>query len=159
MKSIFLSQLNKDVPLATRDRLLDALLSEQVDVLMACGGQGLCATCHVYVVAGEDQLTPSSEREKRTLSRLTGIRDNSRLACQACVLGQGVRVELPEGMYAQSFGDLEALVGKRTRVPILHPGDGRVLITKNKIITRTAIMSLQDTDFRITDVDVDRGKS
>lgn len=157
MKSVHLKQLNKDVNLATRDRLLDALLVEKVDVLMACGGQGMCATCHVFVVEGRDQVTPMGDREKRTLSRITGIRENSRLACQACVIGEGVRVELPEGMYAQSLADVEALVGKRTRVPILHPADGRVLISENKIITRTAILSLRDTNFSLSDVDVDGG--
>jgi hypothetical protein len=50
-------------------------------------------------------------------------------------------------MYVQSFNDLEALIGKRTLVPILHPGDGRSLIQAGKFITRTAIMQLADVDF------------
>lgn len=155
MKTVHLPQLGKEVALATRDRLLDALLAEEVDVLMACGGQGMCATCHVFVVEGEDQLTPMNRREQRTLSRISSTRSNSRLACQACVLGEGVRVEMPSGLYVQSQEDLEALVGKRARQPILHPVDGRVLIQRRKIITRTAILSLRDTDFTIASADVE----
>lgn len=153
MKEVSLQPINQKVAVATNTRVLDTLLSQQCPVMMACGGQGICATCHVYVSAGEESLTPMADREKRTLALITGAQPNSRLSCQCQVIGEGVEILLPEGLYVQSFNELEDLVGKRTKVPILHPIDGRILIQKGKIITRTYIMQLQDVDFDIESVD------
>ncbi|MEM7789859.1 MAG: 2Fe-2S iron-sulfur cluster-binding protein [Verrucomicrobiota bacterium] len=153
MKEVSLQPINERVAVATNTRLLETLLAEQCPVMMACGGQGICATCHVYVNNGMESLTPMEEREEKTLSLITGASENSRLSCQCKVIGEGVEVELPEGLYVESFNDLEALIGKRTKVPILHPLDGRLLIQKEKIITRTRIMELEDVDFNIADID------
>jgi ferredoxin len=154
MKDVFLQPINQRVAVATNTRVLDTLLAQQCPVMMACGGQGICATCHVYVTAGQDSLTPMTDRERKTLALITGAQPNSRLSCQCRVHGEGVEILLPEGLYVQSFNDLESLIGKRTKVPILHPKDGRILIQKDKIITRTYIMQLQDVDFNLGSVDV-----
>jgi hypothetical protein len=50
-------------------------------------------------------------------------------------------------MYVQSFNDIEALIGRRTQVPILHPADGRHLIQAGKFITRSAVIQLSEIDF------------
>lgn len=155
MKEVSLQPLNEKVELATNTRVLDALLAEQCPVMMACGGQGICATCHVYVSAGMEGLTPMEEREERTLALITGAMENSRLSCQCKVVGEGVEITLPEGLYVESFEDIEQLVGKRTKSPILHPFDGRILIQKGKIITRTAIMHLSDVDFDVSSLTLD----
>ena len=154
MKEISLQPINQRVAVATNTRVLDTLLAQQCPVMMACGGQGICATCHVYVSGGDASLTPMTDRERRTLALITGAQPNSRLSCQCRVIGEGVEILLPEGLYVQSFNDLEALIGKRTRVPILHPRDGRILIQKDKIITRTYIMQLQDVDFNLGSLDL-----
>ncbi|MCU0754387.1 MAG: (2Fe-2S)-binding protein [Xanthomonadales bacterium] len=140
------------VSLQTEARLLDALLSKQVPVKMVCGGRGLCATCHVYVTAGANALTPPSQREKLALSVLTGAQPNSRLSCQARVIGDGVEVALPDGMYVESFRELESLIGQRTTVPILHPITGDVLVEAHKIIIRSSIMQLKDLDFSVPEL-------
>lgn len=145
---------SESVQIKTELRVLDALLAKQVDVMMLCGGQGICATCHVYVTKNPQCLTPITEREKNTLALLSGGQPNSRLACQAKVIGDGLEIALPAGLYVESFEDLESLVGKRTKAPILHPKDGRVLIQEKKIITRTLIMSLKDIDFDISQVNI-----
>lgn len=147
MKEITLQPLAQKVSVETNTRILDTLLARNCNVLMACGGQGICATCHVHVTKGHDALTPKGDREARTLSLITGAGEHSRLACQCRVLGDGVEIRLPEGMYVQSFNDLESLIGRRSQVPILHPADGRPLIQAGKFITRTAIMQLSDVDF------------
>lgn len=152
MKEILLQPLNERVSVATQTRVLDTLLAKQCNVMMACGGQGICATCHVYVERGMDGLSPINNREKRTLSLITGAGKYSRLACQCQVVGEGVEIRLPEGMYVQSFNDLEELIGKRTQQPILHPLDGHVLIQSGKFITRSAIMQLADVDFNVSGV-------
>jgi ferredoxin len=149
MKTINLQPLNDDVSVHTQTSILDTLLSRKCDVLMACGGKGICSTCHVYVQAGMEGLTPMTEREKSTLGMVTGTRGTSRLACQARVVGDGVVIELPEGMYIQSLSDLDALIGRRAEQPILHPLDARVLIAKGKIITRSQINQLSGVNFDI----------
>jgi len=152
MKKIHFKNDLQPALIHTQERLLDALLSKKVTVKMLCGGRGLCATCHVHVLAGNDALTPRSEREKLTLAVLTGAQQNSRLACQAKVIGEGVQVELPRGLYIESFGQLEALIGKRAIQPVLHPVNGRVLIQDGKIITRSIVNDLKLVDFNFSKV-------
>jgi ferredoxin len=152
MKTIHFKNEIAPAIINTQERLLDALLSKQVAVKMLCGGRGLCATCHVHVTAGAESLTPKGEREKLTLAVLTGAQGNSRLACQAKVIGDGVQVELPKGLYIESFGQLEALIGKRATQPVLHPITGRILIEDGKIITRTIVNDLKSVDFNFSQV-------
>jgi ferredoxin len=132
--------------------VLRALLSEKVPVVMACGGKGLCATCHVYIDAGEESLTPRTKKEVRTLGLLHDAQPCSRLACQAQVLRDGVQVRLPAGLRIEKSEDLEALVGRRTEVPVLHPVDGRILVVPGKLITRSVVVTLKAA------VDVDLAK-
>jgi len=152
MKTVAFNDSGKSAQIETQQRLLDALLARQVPVKMLCRGRGLCATCHVHVDAGADCLTPMTRQEKLTLSILTGARSNSRLACQAKVLSEGVEISLPQGLYAESFSDIEKLIGKRTTTPILHPINGRVLIQAGKIITRSAIADLSTIDLDVSAV-------
>lgn len=152
MKNVQLDPIGQTISVQTETRVLDALLAEELNVLMACGGHGLCATCHVYVDAGMDQLTPVNEREQRALGWITGANEKSRLACQARILGEGVVVRVPEGMYIQSAQDLEGLIGQRATADVRHPFDGRVLIQKGKLITRSSIRELQSVDFDVSEI-------
>lgn len=144
------------VAVKTEARLLDALLARQVKVKMLCGGRGLCATCHVYVTKNAQCLTPQTEREKLTLAVLTGAQANSRLACQSKVIGEGVEVAFPEGLYIESFAELESLVGQRTTLPIRHPVTGEILIQAHKLIVRSLIMQLKNVEFDIDKVKLAR---
>ncbi|MBL8149582.1 MAG: 2Fe-2S iron-sulfur cluster binding domain-containing protein [Blastocatellia bacterium] len=152
MKVVVLRPLNDKVVVKTETNILDTLLARNCEVAMACGGQGICATCHVYVKEGQESLSPMTSREKRTLSLITGSNSYSRLACQAKVIGEGVVVELPEGMYLETASDLTTLIGRRAEVPILHPRDGRVLIPKGKIITKSRIMELQNENLDVMEL-------
>ena len=127
--------------------LLDALLARNVNAKMLCGRKGMCATCHVYVTDNAEGLSPRTTREEQSLMMLTGAEASSRLACQARVTSGSVRVRMPEGLFVESMSELEALVGKRSSVPILHPVTGDVIAEANKIIVRSMIMKLSDTDF------------
>ncbi len=144
MKTLHFEPIHESLDVATRTNLLDALLAKQLNVLMSCGGKGMCATCHVHVLEGCDQLTPKTPRESRTLSYVTGVDERSRLACQCRVLGEGVVVELPEGMYIEKAEDLMSLLGTRASRDILHPINGSVLIAKDKIITKSRLEQLQN---------------
>lgn len=158
MKSITLMPVGKQVVVKTEERVLDALLAEELNVLMACGGKGICATCHCWVDEGMDQLTPMTERERRSLSRISGADERSRLTCQARILGEGVVVRLPDGLFIESFQDLESLVGKRAQQNILHPIDGRLLVQKGKIIIRSRIMELENLDVDMAGIRAEAAK-
>jgi ferredoxin len=149
MKKLLLQPINRTVTVQTKTSLLDALLSTELEVPMACKGRGICATCHVHVQAGHDKLSPRTERECRSLAIITSADENSRLSCQARVLGEGVVVKLPEGMYFERVEDLLDLVGTRAERDILHPIDGSVLIPIGKVITRSRIEELKRLNVEI----------
>lgn len=152
MKTLTFEPINEKLQVATQSDLLQALLAKDLEVSMACGGKGLCATCHVHIKTGMDHLTPMTERERRTLSIITGCDARSRLACQTRVLGEGVVVELPEGMYIERAEDLMKLLGKRAETNILHPINGSVLIAKGKIITRSRLEELKNLQAEVAAV-------
>jgi len=152
MKQVVLQPLNDHVSIKTEANLLEALLANKLDVIMACKGRGLCATCLVHVVDGENKLTPMTDVEKRRLGRMTTTKANSRLACQARVLDDGVVVEVPEGMYLESAQDLEVLIGRRAEQDILHPISGEVLIASGKLITRSKVQTLESVETDILDL-------
>jgi ferredoxin len=133
-------------------RLIEALQARNIELKELCGGRGLCATCHVYITKNPQNLTPPSSRETLTLSVLTGAKANSRLSCQARVISDGVEVSLPEGLYVDSFESLEKLIGQRTKVPILHPVTGDILVAADKIIIRSIVQKLEHLNFDIAKV-------
>ncbi len=143
-KIVKLEPIARETSINTNDNILSALLDSELHVLKECGGRGMCATCHVFIKEGMESLSPLTRREQRTLEVITTCKPNSRLACQARVVGPGVVVELPSGMYVNAVTDIEALIGRRAEQNILHPIDGRVLVEAGKLITRTMITQLQD---------------
>ncbi|MEM1347218.1 MAG: 2Fe-2S iron-sulfur cluster-binding protein [Myxococcota bacterium] len=155
MKTVSLVPVNRSPVIHTNQRVLDALLAEDLDVLMACGGRGRCATCHVHIEAGSECLSPPTEREIRTLRRLSGAGSCSRLACQARVLREGVQVRLPKGMYLDKSTNIEDLIGKRAQERILHPLTGDVLVEEGKLITRSFIMQLKDVQMNLDAIEYD----
>lgn len=152
MKQVVIDGAAEPVSIRTNQRLLDALAVSGTKLLMACGGKGLCATCHVYVKAGAEKLSPLTPREQGSLRMLSERRPNSRLACQAKVTGEGVVVAVPRGRYLTASKELESLIGRRADERILHPVDGRVLIEAGKIITRSRISELAQVDVDIAEV-------
>jgi 2Fe-2S ferredoxin len=81
--------------------LMLAAQSQGVDgILVECGGQAMCATCHVYVDEKYlDRLPDMSEDENEMLEEATAERrPTSRLSCQIPVTEDldGVTLEVPE---------------------------------------------------------------
>ncbi|WP_448603782.1 2Fe-2S iron-sulfur cluster-binding protein [Thermoleptolyngbya sp.] len=144
-KTVRLEPIAQETSVETNGNLLSVLINKDLDVLRECGGRGMCATCHVYVTQGMDQLSPINRREQRTLEVITTCRPNSRLACQARVQGNGVTVELPAGMYINSLQDIEVLIGRRAEQNLLHPITGQVLVEAGKLITRSMMKQLETT--------------
>ncbi|MEB3273383.1 MAG: 2Fe-2S iron-sulfur cluster-binding protein [Prochlorothrix sp.] len=150
-KIVRLEPIAQEAEVATNSNLLSLLLNKDLDVLKECGGRGMCATCHIYIKAGMEGLSPINRREQRTLEVITSCKPNSRLACQTRVLDEGVVVELPPGMYVQSLQDIEELIGRRAEQDLLHPITGEVLVEQGKLITRSMITQMEDTKFQIND--------
>jgi len=146
MKSVSIAQSGRVVHVTTEANVLQVLLAERVPVKMACGGRGLCATCHVYIERGSDALTPRNKKEERTLALLAESEPSSRLACQAKVLRDGAVVRLPVGLFIERTADLNELIGRRAEHRVLHPVDGRVLVLEGKIITRSVVDRLRSVD-------------
>jgi ferredoxin len=133
---------NRSVEVPQSSRLLDVLMLQRLPILMACGGKGLCATCHVHVEAGMESLSPLTPREKSSLTMLADRKPCSRLSCQAKVLGPDLVISVPSGRYVESNSDIEVLIGRRTEVAILHPITGKILIEAGMLITRGRISQL-----------------
>lgn len=150
-KTIKLDPINIEVAIQTNDNLLSALLKKDLSVMKECGGRGMCATCHVYITQGMESLSPVNRRELRTLEVITTGNKFSRLACQARVLGEGIVVEVPSGMYISEIENIEDLIGRRAEDNILHPITGAILVEAGKLITRSMISQLQDTQVQASD--------
>jgi ferredoxin len=144
-KTIKLDPIGTQTAVKTNDNLLSGLLKNELNVMHECGGRGMCSTCHIYIKEGMESLSPLNRREKRTLEVITTCKMNSRLACQARVLGEGVVIELPAGMYLSEIEDIDDLIGKRATQNILHPITGKILVEEGKLITRSMISQLQNT--------------
>ncbi|MGA2264831.1 MAG: 2Fe-2S iron-sulfur cluster-binding protein [Phycisphaerae bacterium] len=67
--------------------LLDIALAYGVDLEHACGGVGICGTCHIIVTAGAENLTPAGDEELDMVDSIPAHTLHSRLACQAVVRG------------------------------------------------------------------------
>jgi ferredoxin len=131
--------------------LIEALVDNGLHVLQECGRRGMCATCHIYIQSGMGQLSPKNRREERTLAMVATAKANSRLACQTKVQGNGVIVQVPQGMYVDVMADVEALIGRRTEQDLVHPITGEVLVEIGKLITRSIVNQLQDTRIQVSE--------
>jgi ferredoxin, 2Fe-2S len=76
-------------------KLVDELLEHGIAIEHACEKVGACATCHVHVRAGAEQLRPADEDEEDQLDDAWGVDAQSRLACCVRVRGTALEIELP----------------------------------------------------------------
>ena len=65
-------------------RNLMSLIYEKIfiDNFGDCKGIGRCGTCHVHVVSNHERFLKRERNENTTLSRMSEVLPNSRLACQ-----------------------------------------------------------------------------
>jgi 2Fe-2S ferredoxin len=87
-----------DVPLGMS--VMQAALNHKVEgILGECGGNSMCATCHVYVdLSFLNRIPPAKENEKFMLSiAAEGPETNSRLSCQIKMTEDldGIVIRLP----------------------------------------------------------------
>ena len=62
--------------------LMEVLKASEYDIMATCGGMALCATCHIEVMEGMENLGTLSDVELDMLDTLPDAAPNSRLACQ-----------------------------------------------------------------------------
>lgn len=62
--------------------LMEVLKAYEYPILATCGGMALCATCHIEVLEGSDELGEATDPELDQLENLPEYFDTSRLACQ-----------------------------------------------------------------------------
>jgi uncharacterized 2Fe-2S/4Fe-4S cluster protein (DUF4445 family) len=62
----------------------------------ACGAKATCGLCRVKILAGEQQLTPLTDHDKRHLGNVYFL-TKVRLGCQARVVGDGAIEVEPVG--------------------------------------------------------------
>lgn len=76
------------------DTLLDVALDNGIDLPHECGGNCACTTCHVTVSEGAENLSPMEEAEEDRLRTAEEWTPNSRLGCQALLIGGDVTVQI-----------------------------------------------------------------
>ncbi|HTM45453.1 MAG TPA: 2Fe-2S iron-sulfur cluster-binding protein [Polyangiaceae bacterium] len=87
-KVIFVDQgIEVEVPIG--DSILAASKKAHAPEGDACGGVCACSTCHVYVEAGAELLTPAQEKEEDIMDKAFDVKMTSRLGCQAKILKEG----------------------------------------------------------------------
>lgn len=62
--------------------LMEILKASEYPILATCGGMALCATCHIEVKKGIENLGGPSDIEMDMIDTLPDATENSRLACQ-----------------------------------------------------------------------------
>ena len=81
------------------ESFLDVAMNFGIPLEHACGGSCACTTCHLFIVRGEENLSPMEDNEADRLDTAWDLRINSRLGCQAVIKGDVV-AEFP--MYTRN---------------------------------------------------------
>lgn len=71
-----------EVPEGITLSLMEVLKASEYNILATCGGMALCATCHVEVKAGLENLLSPLDSELDMIDTLPNAVGKSRLACQ-----------------------------------------------------------------------------
>ena len=90
MPKVTFSSVQKTVEASTVDTILETALAHDIPLHSACGGYCACTTCQIRVTSGAENLSPVEEEEAERLARADDATPNSRLGCQAKVLGDVV---------------------------------------------------------------------
>jgi 2Fe-2S ferredoxin len=77
-------------------KLVDELLAHGIAIEHACEKVCACATCHVHLRRGFDEVKPADDEEEDQLDAAWGLDAQSRLACCVRVKGPALVVELPK---------------------------------------------------------------
>jgi ferredoxin len=150
MTTVTISIDGKSVKAEQNSQLLSVLKANDILVNQICGGQGMCATCHFFVMEGANALTPPTKQEQITMQFTKIDRPGARLSCQTRVIGEGVSIELPKGTFIESEQDLELSIGKKSPQTLIHPMTGEVLVEEGKLVMRSALEKMKESSTMFT---------
>lgn len=71
-----------EIPTDVNLSLMEILKASDYEIMATCGGMALCATCHVEVQEGGENLPEPEDNELDMLDTLPDANANSRLSCQ-----------------------------------------------------------------------------
>jgi ferredoxin len=71
-----------EIPEGINLSLMEVLKASEYPILATCGGMALCATCHVEIEQGSEQLGSPTDIELDMIDTLPNAGHSSRLACQ-----------------------------------------------------------------------------
>ncbi len=71
-----------EIPEGINLSLMEILKASDYNIMATCGGMALCATCHVEVLHGLDELPAPGDQEMDMLDTLPDAGVASRLSCQ-----------------------------------------------------------------------------
>jgi ferredoxin len=151
METLTLNIDGKQVVAQQNSTLLSIFKEHDILVNQICGGQGMCASCHFFVMDGLESLTPPTQQEQMTLQFIKIDRSGARLACQTRAIGNGIVIELPNGTFVESEQDLEQKIGKRAEKTLIHPMTGEVLVEAGKLVLRSALEKMKESSNKFTD--------
>ncbi len=143
MSTITIDIDGQQVQAEQNSTLLSVFRDHHILVNQICGGQGMCASCHFFVVGGLDALTTPTKQEQMTLQFTKIDRPGARLACQTRVMGEGIMIELPKGTFVESEQDLVQEIGKKAKKTLIHPMTGEVLVEAGKLVMRSALEKMK----------------
>lgn len=83
-----------EVPTDVNLSLMEILKASEYEIVATCGGMALCATCHVEIKEGSEELTKPEDQELDMLDTLPDADENSRLACQIRLTNQNQGLSL-----------------------------------------------------------------
>ena len=71
-----------ELPEGVNLSLMEVLKASEYPIAATCGGMALCATCHVEILRGQENLGTATDVELDMIDTLPDATKNSRLACQ-----------------------------------------------------------------------------
>lgn len=86
MFEIFSQSDNKTIIASPDSTVLESLHKANIDQIHACGGDGKCTTCRIYVMEGLHNCRPRNEKEVHMAVKME-FPPNIRLACQTKISG------------------------------------------------------------------------
>ena len=145
MTTITITIDGQQVETEQNSTLLSVFKDHDILINQICGGQGMCASCHFFVLDGADALTAPTQQEQMTFQFTKIDRPGARLACQTRAIGNGIVIELPNGTFVETEQDLEQEIGKKAKQTLIHPMTGEVLVEAGKLIMRSALEKMKQS--------------
>ena len=152
MATITISIDGKQVEAQQNSTLLSVFKEHNILINQICGGQGMCASCHFFVMDGTDALTAPTQQEQMTFQFTKIDRPGARLACQTRAMGEGIVIELPLGTFVESEQDLEQKIGKKADKTLIHPMTGEVLVQAGKLVLRSALEKMKEASSKFNEL-------